>query len=188
MSPEIKFYETTYDLPPLIKQQIIDFLRINYPEGFKGKNQFRDWTSNSDHSNTSHIVIAENNRVISHTEILWKSLKHNNIHYKVYGLSGVLTYPEFRNMGYGTQVVAEGTRFIQDSDADIGMFHCDCSLKEFYASNGWIPMDTATTLIGDRDHPTASDEMLMMQFLTEKARSHRADFENIPFYFGDTTW
>ncbi len=185
---ETLIFPTTNALPPVIKQQILDFLRINYPEGFRGGNRLRDWTSTSE-NHPAHIVIVEHERLISHTEILWKWLAHNGFTYKAYGLSGVLTYPEFRGQGYGMQIVRAGTNYIKASDADLGMFNCHPSLKGFYyTSTDWIAMETSVTLVGDRQHPLPSDELLMMLFLTERAKSHRGDFESIPIYFGEDTW
>lgn len=185
--PEIKLFPTTEALPASIKQQILDFLRINYPEGFMGDNQFRDWTSTPE-NHPAHLVIIEHDRVISHTEILWKMIEHHGRPYKVYGLSGVLTYPEFRGHGYGVKIVAAGTEYIRQTDADVGMFHCDAALKPFYERLGWTPMETAVTLVGDKDNPVPADELLMMLFLSETAQRHRENFETHPIYFGANTW
>lgn len=185
--PSIKVFPTTQALPSGIKQQILDFLRINYPEGFMEHNQFRDWTSTPE-NHPAHIVLIENDRLISHTEILWKLIDHNGVTYKVYGLSGVMTYPEFRGYGYGTQIIAVGTDYIRETDADVGMFHCDSALRPFYERVEWIPMATAITHVGARDNPMVSDELLMMMFLSETAQRHREDFETLPIYFGPHTW
>ncbi len=185
--PEIKFFPTTQDLPPLIRQQILDFLRMFYPGGFTGANQFRDWTSTPE-DHPRHIVMLESERVISHAEVVWKYLDHNGVHYKAYGLSSVLTYPEFQRQGYGNQVIAAGTEYITKTDADLGLFHCEPELTDFYGRYGWEAMPSAQTLIGDPQHPTVSEELLMMLFLTDKAKSHRTDFETLPFYFGESTW
>jgi hypothetical protein len=61
------------------------------------------------------------------------------------------------------------------------------SLKEFYAESGWIPMEKAVTLVGSKDNPKISNE-LMMRFLSEKGKRGRPAFESIPLYFGEDTW
>jgi hypothetical protein len=68
------------------------------------------------------------------------------------------------------------------------MFHCDHNLGRWYEDCGWTALPNAITLIGDENQPAVRDELLMMLFLSEKAAAHRTDFENIPFYFGDSTW
>ena len=173
------------ELPLGLKCQILSFLRITWPEGFMGENRLRDWISRGD---AQHILLVENGILISHTEVKWKYLDHAGVTYNVYGLSAVLTYPAFRGQGYGRQVVAAGTAFIEATDADIGMFHCAPSLKDFYSACGWIPMEHTKTLVGDTDCPEVSDELMMMQFFSSKGKRGRASFERDPVYFGEDTW
>jgi GNAT superfamily N-acetyltransferase len=158
-----------------------------WPEGFVGKNRLRDWISTDDNHSIS-IVLVEQDILISHTEVVWKYLDHAGETYKVYGLSGVLTYPAFRRHGYGKRIVERGTAYINASDADIAMFHCDKSLKEFYARCGWIPMETAITYVGSKTNPTISTELLMMRFLSDHGKKCKQAFETVPFYFGEDTW
>jgi aminoglycoside 2'-N-acetyltransferase I len=175
------------EIPPYLKIQILSFLRIMWPKGFVGKFRLRDWISAEDVHGFS-ILLVENNILISHTEVVWKYLDHAGKTYKAYGLSGVFTYPDFQRQGYGKRLVRKGTEYIDQSDADIGMFHCDKKLKDFYKDFGWIPMETAVTYIGDKNHPVISDELLMMRFLSAHGKQGRPDFENTPFYFGEDTW
>lgn len=174
-------------LPEPLKCQILAFLRINYPEGFIGANRLRNWISSPDMHPVS-IMLVEAGILISHTEILWQEIEHIGQRYKAYGLSGVFTYPAFRGQGYGQQIVELGTAYIDASDGDIGIFHCTPHLKTFYSRSGWLAMEYATTLIGDRSDPTLSDELMMMRFLSEKGRQGRTTFEQHPLYFGENTW
>jgi GNAT superfamily N-acetyltransferase len=175
------------ELPVHLKYQILSFLRIVWPEGFTGKNRLRDWISREEDHSVS-IMLVEQDILISHTEVVWKYLDHAGETYKAYGLSGVFTYPAFRGQGYGRRIVDRGTAYIEASDADIGIFHCDPSLKEFYAESGWIPMERAVTLVGSKDHPKISNELMMMRFLSEKGKRGRPAFERFPLYFGEDTW
>ena len=152
-----------------------------------GKNRLRDWISiKEDHSIS--IMFVEQEILISHTQVVWKFLSHEGETYKTYGLSGVFTYPAFRRQGYGKQIVDKGTAYIDATDADIAMFHCDKSLKLFYEKSGWIPMETAVTYVGPQDDPVISNELLMMRFLSSHGKKARIAFETIPFYFGEDTW
>jgi aminoglycoside 2'-N-acetyltransferase I len=178
----------SHELPSDLKWQILSFLRINAPEGFVGKNLWRDWISKED-DHPVHIVLVERGILISHTEVVWKYLEHAGELYKAYGLSGVFTYPTFRGRGFGKQVVEAGTQYIRGSDADLGMFWCQPRLKIFYAQCGWTPMEAATTLIGPKDAPVVSNELLMMLFLSGKGQKGRPALEREPIYFGeDATW
>ncbi len=174
-------------LPAHLKCQILSFLRIEWTDGFVGENRLRDWISRKE-NNPISFVLVENDILISHTEVVWKYLEHAREIYKVYGLSGVFTYPAFRKQGYGKQVVALATDYIDKSDADIGMVHTGAPTKEFYRKNGWIPMDQAITLIGSKQNPIVSAQVLLMRFLSEKGKTSRASFESVPFYFDEDIW
>jgi GNAT superfamily N-acetyltransferase len=175
------------ELPDHLKCQILSFLRIEWPEGFTGENRFRDWVS-SDENHSVSFMLVEHDILISHTEVVWKYLNHAGETYKAFGLTGVFTYPAFRGQGYGKQIVERGTAYIEASDADLGIFHCDSSLKEFYGAFGWIPIESAITLVGPRSNYQVSDELMLMRFLTEKGKRGQPAFENIPLYFGKYTW
>jgi GNAT superfamily N-acetyltransferase len=174
-------------LPAHLKWQILSFLRIEWPDGFVRQNRLRDWISREENYPLS-FVLVENNILISHTQVVWKYLEHAGEIYKVYSLTGVFTYPAFRKQGYGRQVVALATAYIDASDADVGMVHTHPPTKEFYSMNGWIPMEKAVTLIGSKQNPIASEQILLMRFLSEKGKTGRATFESIPLYFGEDIW
>jgi hypothetical protein len=85
-------------------------------------------------------------------------------------------------------VVRAGTEIIGRSDADVAMLFCEPRLAGFYAQNGWIPMETATTVIEVAGNRFSTGETLLMLFLSEQGRRGRALFEREPIAFGDTTW
>ena len=124
----------------------------------------------------------------SHTEVVWKYLKHAGETYKAYGLTSVFTYPGLRRRGYGTQIVNAGTDYIKLSDADIGIFTCDLSLERFYSRCGWIPMKDATVLIEPEGKPIIANKPMMMLFLSEKGKRGRPAFEREPVHFGYRSW
>lgn len=174
-------------LPAHLKCQIMSFIRIEWADAFTGPNRLRDWIADpGDHAVS--LMLVENGILQSHAEVVWKCLDHVGERYKVYGLTGVFTYPAFRRQGYGRQVVEMATSYIKGSDADLGMFHCAPHLRGFYEKCGWLAMDHAVTLFGPRDHPSVSKELMMTLFLTEKGKSGRTSIENIPLYFGSKTW
>jgi hypothetical protein len=87
-------------------------------------------------------------------------------------------------------VIAAGTTYIQNSDADIAMLYCDPRLRNLYARQGWISMDTSISYIGTEAQPElVEDEILMMLFLSPKGQRGRNAFETKPIRFGgDYTW
>lgn len=68
------------------------------------------------------------------------------------------------------------------------MLYCEPSLEHFYAQAGWTPMTSATTLIETGSKHFATDERLLMLFMSNKGKRSRVTFESEPIYFGDTTW
>ena len=88
-------YKNSSDMPSLIRQQVVDLLRIVWPDGFQEKNRLRDWISREDY-HPIYFVLVEKNILISHAAVVWKYIKHRGTTYKVYALSGLFTYPQFR--------------------------------------------------------------------------------------------
>jgi GNAT superfamily N-acetyltransferase len=177
------------EFPEHLKWQALSFLRMNYPDGFKGEDRLRDWvTREEDHP--VHIVLVEDHILLSHTNVVWKYLEHDTETYKTYGLTGVFTYPPCRGQGYGTQVIAAGTAYIQKSDADLAMLYCDESLHDLYANQGWRHMDRSTSYIGTKEEPElVDDEILMMLFISPKGQHGEAAFKSKPIHFAlDYTW
>lgn len=180
---------TSTDYPADLKCQTLSFLRMEWPEGFRGDDRLRDWvTQESDHP--VHRVLVEAGVLISHLNVVWKYLGHAGVTYKTYGLTSVFTYPAFRKQGYGHRLVASGTAAIRASEADMALFHCEPRLRNFYAQHGWESLDQAITYIGPPEAPVlVKDEILMMQFLSAKGQQGRTAFEHQPIYFGsDSTW
>jgi len=177
----------TSEIPAYLKWQILSFLRIEWPDGFTGLNRLRDWISREEDHPISFMLV-EKDILISHAEAVWKYLEHAGETYKVYGLAGVFTYPAFRRQGYGTQVVALATAYIDKSGADVGIVFTQPHLKEFYSINGWLPMEKTIVLIGSKQNPIVSNQLVLMRFLSEKGKKGRTSFETIPVYFGEDTW
>lgn len=172
-------------LPPLLHQQILDFLRIVFPDGFMEENKLRNWVTNAEDHPVS-FILTENDLLISHLQVVWKYLEHKGITYKVYGLTGVFTYPSFQKQGYGAQLLKKAKEYIKNSDADIVMFHS--TVKEFYEKSGFEAMKNVVTLKGDKSNPEISNETPFMLFFSDKGKKGRSDFEESPVYFGEDTW
>ncbi len=177
----------TESFPKELECQVLSFQRIHWSDGFRGPNLLRDWI-HSPETHPVHFVLVEQGILISYTGVVWKYLEHAGETYKTYGLSGVLTYPAFRRQGYGRQVVDAATRYIEGSDADLGLFTCAPRLRPFYAASGWQPMDRVTLYGGPKDQPYPNDELVMMGFFSERARQNRATFESTPIFFDADLW
>jgi len=182
--PEQFFFRDS-DLPSHIKWQILSFLRVEWPDGFVGKNELRDWIHHP-YQHAVHFTLIENDLLVSYVGIVWKELEHVGETFKTYGLSGVFTYPSFRNRGYGLQLVKVGKEYIQNQDGDIALF--TSTQKDFYEKAGFIKLEGVKLLEGARNNPVEHDEPVFMLFLSEKGKAYRKDFETKPIYFGEDTW
>jgi GNAT superfamily N-acetyltransferase len=175
------------ELPPLRKCQIHSFMRIEWTEGYMGQKQFREevWPE-GEAQNTVHFVLEERGFVISHAGVVWKRIEHDGETYETGGLTGVLTFPDFRRRGYGTQVIEAATRYIVDKGADIGL--TTSHLRSFYTRLGWVPMEMTNILHGDPANPTVVDELVLMLFLSEKGKRGRVTFEGRRIHVGAKSW
>lgn len=177
-------------MPDLIRYQILAFMRTEWPQGFTGQRRGRRWISLPEF-NPTHFVLTDSDLVVGHAESIWCDWAHQDVSYRVYGLSGVFVYPDYQGEGLGQRLVTAATDYcIDQPDADVGMLWCEPRLRPFYVRCGWEAMDTTTTLLGDTEAEaqTHDDEMLFMRFFSDHGQSHRADFENARVYFGWTTW
>jgi GNAT superfamily N-acetyltransferase len=170
------------EIPSDLKCQILSFLRIEWPEDIVQDPRRRYLIAPPEHHPVS-IVLVESGFLVSHAAVLWKYLDHAGQTYKVYGLGGVFTYPDYRGQGYGRRMVQAGTEFIRRSDGDVAMLFCEPALSGFYAEHGWLPMVYSPTLLGTQH--TSCGELRMMLFLSEKGLRSRSAFEQEPVYFGE---
>lgn len=180
----------TYDahaLPSDIRWQILSGLRCVWPEDYSQDHGPRGWICREEF-HPVHIVLERGGFVLAHAVVMWKFLEHAGDRHKAYGLSMVFTFPDCQARGYGIEVVRAGTHYIENTDADVAMLYCEPRLVSFYARNGWLPMETATTVIEAGGRTFSTGETLLMLFLTEKGRCARPAFEREPIHFGDTTW
>lgn len=172
-------------MPSRYASQILSLLRAQWPDGFTGKNETRDWISQEEF-HPAHVVLTDGDTVLAHAGIVWKHLEHRGKIYKTYGLSGVFTHPYHRKKGYGQQVINEAKRYIERQDGDIILF-VSCIIG-LYEKLGFHRLETAKLLKGDPKNPGIDEETVFMLFLSDKGKEARQDFETTPIYFGEDLW
>jgi predicted acetyltransferase len=169
------------DLPPLLKAQVLSFLRIVWPEGFTGELRYRDWITNPAYE-PHHLLYVAGDLVVSHLEIVQVALSHEGTTYKVAAPTSVLTFPSFRSEGWAGRLVEAACRRIESSDADLGLICCEPHNQPFYAkASGWSAVPEATVVVDDA--PT--DQAILMRLLTPKAQHHQEDFRRSPIRLED---
>ena len=174
------------DLPPLLKSQVLSFLRIVWPDGFTGNLRHRDWITNPEYD-PHHMLYVAGDLVVSHLEVVHRHLTHEGVSYKAYAPTSVLTFPAFRREGWAGKLVQKASRWIEESDADLGLICCEPEHQGFYArTSGWDPLPEASIVVGDdRAHAEPTPQVLLASFLTEKAQQHRETFGQTPLWLKD---
>lgn len=129
-----------------------------------------------------YFSLVKNGELTSRAEVIQVDLAHLGQTYQVCGLCNVLTLPPFRGKGYGKQVVKAATRYILQSDVDMGLLFCEQRLESFYASNGWEIQNNAVTRIGTSTHYKPYTNRRMVLLVSDKGKNAGADFENHPIY------
>ena len=174
-------------VPPEIDCQIRSAFSLIMNADGVGEERFADPFAHSEVM--EHFIAIERGLLISHADVSERTITHAGETYRMCGVGEVMTHPAFRREGHGQRVVAAATEYIHSRDADIAMLFTDPQLEPFYASSGgWIALSNHDVTYGDPVQPKLSDEFVMMLFLSDKAKAHRADFEHGAIYVGDSMW
>ncbi len=173
------------EMPEHLKWQILSFFRMEWPDGASGDDKYRDWLAR-DERHLVGVVVSHDKLLISFAGVVWKMLEHAGQSYKVYGLSGVFTYPSFRHQGYGAQVVTAARDYIDQTDGDLVIF--TSGQKGFYEKLGFLAMPGTTLPYGNKNKLELRNEMTYMRFLSAKGCTAQASFENTSIYFGTDIW
>ena len=176
---------TNRDLPDHYAHQIRDFIRIHWFDAFQYDVHA---PAISDHWSPVYFVVADDPALFSHAAAVTHSVECNGQTYSCGGLSGVLTYPAFRNRGYASQVVQAATDYISNSAFDLALLWTSPDLEHFYGRFGWQHHAAIRTFTGSQTSPEFYDAFVMIRFLSELAAANRADFESHQVYVGPHAW
>ena len=181
----IRFAEyTDSELPDLLRAQVLAFLRIVWPDGFVGPNRFRSWTSHPSMTPFHQLYVA-GSQLVSHLEIVTVPVTVNDRQYRAVSPTAVLTYPAFRGEGWSSRLNAAAVRWIDDSDADIGLLTCSHDLIGFYSRAGWTHAREATIVAGPEGETWVSDDVLLTRSLGERSRQPLLDLRQHPLRVQD---
>lgn len=179
VEPIINIYSDLL-IPKPLQADIESILRTEWPLKPDDENIKPDWHI------THHIVLSDNEGVLSYAAIARKNIIHESITYNIIGMSGVITKLDQRGKGYGRIVITEATNIIEKSDADLALFNT--AQVGLYQKFGYEHLPTAKMLKGHPNNPEEYPEDVFALFLSEKAKNHRKDFESVPIYFGQRIW
>lgn len=174
----------------IIAEKIIELENTAWPQENEENNVF----PSAPNTYVTSFVLIEKECAVCHVGIRKSILHHKGNEYSAYGLSEVVTRPQYRNRGLAFALVEKATQFIISQRADIGIFTCAKARVSFYSKAGWKAISGACFVGGTKEHPFRSDSLdlvTMMMFISLESRLHRKDFENtdITFLLGkDQLW
>jgi len=176
---------TLETIPPIIAQQITDFVRIFWFEPYLYRLNPRPMSPTE-----VAWALVEENVLYAHSAVVFTNVTCNGVEYASGGLSAVLTYTWFRHRGFGSQVVTACNGEIDASNMDVAILWTDPETIPFYAQLGWEHLPTAVTVKGDPAAPVvhADDGVVMVRWVSEKGKAARTDFETKPIYIGKDGW
>jgi hypothetical protein len=160
-------------------------MRVQWPSIFTGERQFVTDTY-SPELDPVHFVAAEGELLISYASAIRLDLEHAGKTYQTYGFGNMLTFPSFRENGFGGQVLDMATDYIKQSKVDIAILFCDPKRESFYAKRGW-EITLSPTRIGTPNQHKIYNLSRMMLFISEKGRQGMKNFEGQPLYV-DEPW
>ncbi len=132
------------------------------------------------------FVLIENDIAICHVGVRKSPLLHKGQKYLAYGLSEVVTHPDYQNQGIASKTIKNAAQFIIAQHPDISIFTCAQNRVSFYTRCGWKAVQGACFVGGTKEKPFRSDSLnlvTMMMFISPKGKRHQADFENTDIIF-----
>ncbi len=164
-----------------ISQKIIDLEDTAWPHN----GEKVDFPSSPDTYVTSFVLMKED-RAICHVGVRKSILYHRGEEYLAYGLSEVVTHPNYQNRGFASQTIKRARQFILSQHPDISVFTCAQERVSLYTKGGWTAMPGTCFVGGTIEKPFRSDSLklvTMMLFVSSKSRQHREDFVNMDLVF-----
>ena len=147
------------DLPRLIEQQVLDFGRIVWFDGFMTEGRFRD-RMHEVPDDTTHFVRSAGSILVSHVQVIPIELEGGARGLRIGGVSSVLTYPEFRNEGHSTALLRRASDHIEASGMDLGMLFCDEQNVPFYERLGWHALARDRVIV--LEDPDSEDRVMVL--------------------------
>jgi aminoglycoside 2'-N-acetyltransferase I len=176
-----------HEMPPQIATQIHSYVRMQWPFLNAGNTQI--WNYTPQPIPPRHFVLMDGELLISHAAVNQRDLPHHGRSWRIAGLSTVFTYPDRRDAGFASQVVAAATKYILQSDADLAILFAGHQLENFYHHHGWLPAPDARILHGPAVSPELkTDNLVMMLIVSPHAQKNVQWFTQEDFYVGENTW
>lgn len=133
------------ELPRELEIQVLDFMRMEWPDAFMTEERHRDRLWEDD--DAMHFVRTVGDLLVSHVQVLSIRFDGTTPPLRIGGVASVLTYPQFRGEGHGSAVVLRATEHVRDARFDVGMLFCDDETRPFYERFGWRALPAGRVLV-----------------------------------------
>jgi predicted N-acetyltransferase YhbS len=161
LTEAVEIEDRTYrrpDFPRHLEQQALDFIRIVWSDGFMDEDRFRE-RMHEVPDDTTHFVRVAGSLLVSHVQVIPITVDGRDRPVLLGGVSGVLTYPQFRGEGHGSAVLRKAAEHIGTTGIDLGMLFCDPDTAPFYEALGWRALARGRVVVlEDPD----SDDLIMV--------------------------
>src|SRR5262245_13624236 len=154
--------EHTYtrpDLPRLIEQQVLDFGRLIWSDGFMPEDRFRD-RMHEVPDDTTHFVRSAGSLLVSHVQVIPIHLEGRDGPLVIGGISSVMTYPPFRGEGHGSALLRRAAEHIDAKGLHVGMLCGDRETIPFYERLGWDALEHGRVAVQDDQH--GDDDVMVL--------------------------
>jgi predicted acetyltransferase len=158
----VEIEEHTYrrpDLPRLIEQQVLDFGRIVWSDGFMPEDRYRD-RMHEVSDDTTHFVRSAGSLLVSHVQVIPIELDGRDRPLVIGGVSSVMTYPPFRGEGHSSALLRRAAEHIEAKGLALGMLFCDPDTIPFYARLGWHRLEDRRVRV--LEHPDDDDVVMVL--------------------------
>lgn len=147
------------DLPRLIEQQVLDFGRIVWADGFMIEDLFRERIHEVP-GDTTHFVRSAGSLLVSHVQVIPVDIEGRDGRLVIGGVSSVLTYPPFRGEGHASALLRRAAEHIENAGLHLGMLFCDEDTVPFYERLGWHLLEPDRVRV--RDHSDGDDVVMVL--------------------------
>jgi predicted acetyltransferase len=148
------------DLPRLIEQQVLDFGRIVWSDGFMAEDhRFRE-RMHEVPDDTTHFVRSAGSLLMSHVQVIPIEVAGRDRRLTVGGVSSVMTYPQFRGEGHSSALLQRAADHIEASGFDLGILFCDDDNVPFYARRGWHTIERGRVIV--QEDPDSEDRVMVL--------------------------
>ncbi len=177
--------ESTTKLPLHIKSQLVSLYNLAFPRVSPRIPRNIAWLDETSQKRVRFLLLNKS-IVVSHAAVLTKNFRHADTQYLLAGFGGVMTHPDFRKKGFGSQIINRAARFIDKQNFDVAVLFCHRNHEVFYRRSGWEILANDDIFINEGTPiPQPQDELAMIRYISEKAIRNRERFENLPVYFGE---